>query len=985
MSIANDTLYRGSRRAALLVWVAGNLAWAFQGPAGKPPVFETDVLPVLKANTCLGCHGSALKIKDLNLSTFEGVRKGSESGAVIVPGKPDESRLFQMVHDGKMPPGGKTRVSDADLAVIRTWIESGARSESQPVETAEAVTQDDIIPILYLRCTPCHGLRRQEAGLDLRTKATMLKGGKSGAAMVSGKPDQSLIVQKIKSGEMPPKKMLLDAKVKPVAPAELDKIARWIAEGAPEVPEPPDLASTDEDPLVSAKDRQWWAFQPPQAAAVPQVHHADLVRNPIDAFVLAKLEAKGLSLSAEADKLTLIRRATFDLTGMSPEPAEVKAFLADRSLGAYEKLIDRLLKSPRYGEHWARYWLDAAGYADSEGGKMTTDDPRPLAWRYRDYVIRSLNADKPYDRFLLEQIAGDELADYEHAPKITLELMDNLIATGFLRMAQDSTNEPPVDYVDDRLDVISDELDVFGSAILGLTVRCAHCHSHKYDPLPQRDYYRLAALFKGAYDEHDWVPPLHKDKDPGRLLPYIDPDATPYQLLARAQQREDHNSEIEHQIAALKSALESKAEPIKKKILDQRLSKLPKGIEADLREITATAPDARTEVQKYLAQKFEAALKIEPADLIAADAAYREAANNTDREIRIQEAKLIPEDKIRALWDRGQPSPTYLLRRANSASFGPLVNPGVPSELSAGIEPYKIVAPWPGAHSTGRRLALAKWLVQPNHPLTARVIVNRIWAQHFGAGIVKSVGNFGHAGTPPTHPELLDWLAVNFVRQGWSMKAVHRLIMTSSTYRQSSAVTPELDKADPDAMLLSHMRMRRMSAEMLNDSFIQIAGLLDERRYGPPDPVFVRDDGLVEPIAGEHGQRRSIYMQQRRSETPTLFESFDFPQLNPACLERSRSNVATQALGLLNDGVVRKLADAFAARVEKEAGDDPAHWIEQAYWIALGRPPSPEEKKASLDSMAELRRLAGGEQADHKALVKFCHMIMNSAAFLYID
>jgi len=295
---------------------------------------------------------------------------------------------------------------------------------------------------------------------------------------------------------------------------------------------------------------------------------------------------------------------------------------------------------------------------------MTTDDPRPLAWRYRDYVIRSLNADKPYDRFLLEQIAGDELADYEHAPKITQELMDNLIATGFLRMAQDSINEGPVDYIDDRLDVISDELDVFGSAVLGLTVRCAHCHSHKYDPLPQRDYYRLAAVFKGAYDEHDWMPPLHKDKDPGRLLPYIDPDATPYQLLARAQQREEHNSEIEHQIAALKSALESKAEPIKKKILDQRLSKLPKGIEADLREIAGTPPDKRTDVQKYLAQRFEAVLKIEPADLTAADPAYRAAANNTDREIRIVEAKLIPEDKIRALWDRGQPSPTYLLRRA---------------------------------------------------------------------------------------------------------------------------------------------------------------------------------------------------------------------------------------------------------------------------------------------------------------------------------
>ena len=349
MSIANDTLCRGSRRAALLAWAVGNVAWAFQAPVANPPVFERDVLPILKANTCLACHGSSLKIKELNLTTFEDVRKGSESGAVVVPGKPDESRLFQMVHEGKMPPGGKIRLGDADLAVIRNWIEGGARSESQPVEAAEAVTQDDIIPILYLRCTPCHGLRRQEAGLDLRTKAAIVKGGKSGPAIVPGIPDKSLIVDEIKSGEMPPKKLLLDAKVKPVAPTELDKIARWITEGAPEVAEEPDLASTDQDPLVSAKDRQWWAFQPPQAAAVSQVHHGDLVRNPIDAFILAKLEAKGLSLSAEAGKLTLIRRATFDLTGMPPEPAEVKAFLSDQSPKAYEKLIDRLLASPRYG------------------------------------------------------------------------------------------------------------------------------------------------------------------------------------------------------------------------------------------------------------------------------------------------------------------------------------------------------------------------------------------------------------------------------------------------------------------------------------------------------------------------------------------------------------------------------------------------------------------------------------------------------------
>ena len=927
-------------------------------------------------------------MKDLNLSTYEGLHKGSESGPVVLPGKPDESRLYQMVHEGRMPPGGKIRLSEVDLALIRSWIEDGAKSisESADITPAEMVTQDDIIPILYLRCSPCHGLRRQEAGLSLRTRADMLKGGKSGPALVLGKPDQSLIVQKIRAGEMPPKKKLLDAEVKPVAPAELAKIVRWVSLGAPEVAEPPDLAGTEKDPLVSAKDRQWWAFLPPKAVEPPNVRHGERVRNPIDAFVLAKLEAKGLSLSPEAGKLTLVRRAYFDLTGLAPEPAEVQAFLADQSPDAYEKLIDRLLASPRYGERWGRYWLDAAGYADSEGGKMTTDDLRPLAWRYRDYVIRSLNADKPYDRFLLEQIAGDELMDYERAPKITHEMMDNLIATGFLRMAPDSTNEGPVNYVDDRLDVISDELDVFSSTVLGLTMRCAHCHSHKYDPIPQRDYYRMAAVFKGAYDEHDWISPLHvKDKDPGRLLPYVDPDATPYQLLERAQQREEHNQEIEKDIAAVKSALEQKAEPVKKKVLDARLAKLPKSLEGDLRAILDTPADKRTEIQKYLAARFEAILKIEPADLKAEDPEYRKAAADTDRQIRILEAKIIPEEKIRALWDRGEPSRTYLLRRANSASFGPLVNPGVPAAVFDGIKPYEIMPPWPGAHSTGRRLALARWLIQPDHPLTARVMVNRIWAHHFGTGIVKSVGNFGRAGTPPTHPELLDWLAVNFVRQGWSMKAVHRLIMTSSTYRQSSAVTPQLDKADPDNKLLSHMPLQRMQGEVLNDTLVEIAGRLDERRYGPPDPVFVRDDGLVDPIEGEHGWRRSIYLQLRRSEMPTILDSFDFPQLNPACLERSRSNVATQALHLLNDGMVRKLADYFATRIEKEAGPVPQREIEQAYWIALNRPPSDEEKRASLEGLAKLSQLAAGQQADHKALAKFCHMIVNSAAFLYID
>ncbi len=999
MPIGNST-WCSKLAAGVLLVTGAAVAWPFQSPAtgpaavsSQPPVFEKDVLPIWKANTCLVCHSPSLKTKDLDLSTYEGLQKGSESGPVVVPGKPDESRLYHVVHDGLMPPGGKIHLSATELGVIRSWIEGGAKAANGNAEdpAAATLTQHDIIPIMYLHCTECHGLRRQESGLDLRTRAGMLKGGKSGPVLIPGKPDQSLIVQKVRAGEMPPRKMLSEARVKPMSPAEVDKLAKWVAQGAPDVPAPPDLAGTPSDPQVSDKDRQFWAFQPPKAVEPPRVQHGNLVRNPIDAFVLAKLEQKGLSLSTEADKLTLIRRAYFDLTGLPPEPAEVKAFLTDSNPDAYNRLVDRLLASPRYGERWGRYWLDAAGYADSEGGKMTSDDPRPLAWRYRDYVIQSLNADKPYDQFLLEQIAGDELLDFKHAKVVTKEMMDNLIATGFLRMAQDSTNEPPVNFVDDRLDVMADEIDVFSSTVMGLTMKCAHCHSHKYDPIPHRDYYRMIAVFKGAYDEHDWISPLHfKDRDPGRLLPYIDPDSTPFELAQREREREEHNLAIEKQVKALKSALDEKAEPVKKKILDQRLDQLPKSIQGDLRAVLDTPPDKRSDLQKYLASKFETLLKVEPSDLKAADAGYRKDWEDSERQVRILESKVIPEPMIRALWDRGQPSPTYLLRRGNSAAFGPLVNPGPPSVLLDGIKAYEIQPPWPGAQSTGRRLALARWLIQPNHPLTARVMVNRMWAGHFGAGIVKSVGNFGRAGSGPSNQELLDWLAIDFVKQGWSMKAMHRLMMTSSAYRQSSKVPPELEKADPQNKMLSRMPLRRMEGEVLSDTMALVAGRLDESRFGPPDPVMVRDDGLVDPIQGPNGWRRSVYIQQRRSETPTILESFDFPQLSPACLERSRSNVAPQALNLLNDGMVRELAEHFAARVEKESGNDPRREIEEAYWIALSRPPNDQEVRVALDGLLSFRKIeekAGvpAGQVDHKALAKLCHMVMNSAAFIYID
>lgn len=970
--------------------VAASLSLGFGQTPGRDATFEAGVLPIFQAN-CVGCHGSAVKMQQLDLSTFEAVMKGGESGRVIAPGKPEESRLIELVEKGAMPKGGKPLPADK-IAVIRAWIEAGAPSASKSAHaTAESVTEDDILPIVLLRCTPCHGLRRQEGGLALDTRAGMLKGGKSGPALVPGEPDKSLIVKRIRSGEMPPKQGLDEVSTKRITAPEIERVARWVAQGAPQG-KAAEAQGNGPDPLVTDKDRQFWSFQSPKRPAVPAIRSGNRARNPIDAFVLAKLEAKSLSLSPEADKITLIRRASFDLTGLPPTPAESQAFLADSDPAAYEKLVDRLLASPRYGERWGRDWLDVAGYADSEGGKLAADYPRPQAWRYRDYVVRAFNTDKPYDRFLLEQIAGDELMDYEHAPAVTHEMTDNLIATGFLRMGPDSTNDRATNSVEDRLDVIADEMDVLGSGVLGLTIRCARCHSHKYDPIPQRDYYRLVDVFKGAFDYYDWMmpqrEPLQKTPIAARFLPYVTPGATPVQLLQENEEREVFNGALDRKIGEIKEALEQKAAPLKKKILDERLAKLPQGLQEDLRKVLDTPAEKRDAVQKYLAEKFEPVLKISAEELKTADAPYRAAADETERQVKLLEFRKQPEPKIQALWDRGNPTPTYVLHRGEPGNPGPRVTAGVPAALTDGKTPLSVKPPFPGSQSTGRRLAFAKWLTAPDNPMTARVMANRMWARHFGTGIVKSLGNFGRTGTPPSHPELLDWLATEFVRQGWSMKAMHRLIMTSATYRQSSKVTDALAKADPDNVLLSRMPLRRMEAELLHDTLLALSGRLDETRFGPPEPVHVRDDGLVTPIATESGWRRSIYVAQRRTETATLLDNFDLPPMSPNCLDRNTSTGAIQALHLMNNSMVEKLSELFAERVSREAGDDPAKQIEKAYWIAMGRPPSEEEKAVSMQAFSRVQQLErSGPTAPQKqkALASICHALVNSAAFLYIE
>jgi len=443
-------------------------------------------------------------------------------------------------------------------------------------------------------------------------------------------------------------------------------------------------------------------------------------------------------------------------------------------------------------------------------------------------------------------------------------------------------------------------------------------------------------------------------------------------------------------------------------IVDRRLTQLPQGLREDLRKLQDTPAEAQTDVQRYLAAKFEKLLKVEPEELRNLDAAYRKEADETEWKIKRIEYQKAPDPRIRALWDRGEPSPTYIQKHGDPNSFGRLVGPGVPSCLTDGKTPLVATPPWPGAQKTGRRLAFAKWLIKTDHPLTSRVMVNRIWQRHFGAGIVKTLGNFGEVGAPPTHPELLDWLATEFVQRGWSIKAMHRLMMTSSTYRQSSVQTPALEKTDPDNKLLSRMPMKRMEAEVLYDTMLLISNKLDESRFGQPEPVVVRDDGLVTPVGTEKGWHRGIYVQQLRTKLPTVMESFDLPAMSPNCVERSISMIAPQALNMMNDGMIANLAASFAQRVGKEAGTDPERQIERAYWIALSRPPSDEERRVSVDIVRRIRNVEGAKASAASsvagkpapdasatnigmgnpatiALGEFCHTLMNSAAFLYID
>ncbi len=837
-------------------------------------------------------------------------------------------------------------------------------------------------PILMQHCWACHGGSAQEGGLDLRTMATLRKGGRSGPSIIPGNPEESLLLRRIRDGECPPNKRLVEANVKPVPATSLEKLTAWIRDGALEESPVSDVAGTRADPLVKDNERDFWSFQRLRPVTPPAVLDRRRLRNPVDAFILEKLIERHLDFAPEAPRSVLVRRLYFDLLGLPPTPEETAAFIADSSPDAYENLVDRLLASPHYGERWGRYWLDVAGYSDVEG-KREQHLPRPHMYRYRDYVIRSFNADKPYDRFLLEQLAGDELADVAGAAEITPALADNLVATAFLRQGPDPTWANITGFVPDRLDVMGDALDVLGSGVLGLTLKCARCHDHKFDPLPQRDYFRLTDIFKGALDEYNWMKPdLRPYGGAGnsghlseRTLPYVSTS----ERLAWQTEREQH----EARSAAATRSLAVEEESVRARFREAELAKVS-ATERDLvRAVFAVAESARTAAQRELAAKYESWWNAARNRLKDWDAGFRKHCD----ELAGLESSRPPEPRVAALWDRGQPSPTYIYVRGDYQRPGARVTAGVPAVLTDSGERFEPVPPWPGAVQTGRRLAFARWLTRPDHPLTSRVMVNRLWRHHFGRGLVRTLDNFGRTGAAPTHPQLLDWLAGEFVAGHWRMKPLHRLLVTSTTYRQVSEAPAETLRADPDNALFSRRPMLRLDAEALWDACVAVADARDDAASGPAIPVESRPDGSIAPGRRGDRWRRSIYGQQTRKEIPTLLEVFDLPPMNPNCVQRGESNVATQALQLLNDPLLRELAGRFARRVEREAGGTMEARVTRAFQVAFAREPRPEEMAESVRLWRECVAASSGgpAAAESLALTTLCHLLMNSAEFLYLD
>jgi uncharacterized protein DUF1553/uncharacterized protein DUF1549 len=727
-----------------------------------------------------------------------------------------------------------------------------------------------------------------------------------------------------------------------------------------------------------------WAFRKPVRVDPPRVSDPNWVRNPIDAFVLARLDQAGLKPSPPASKAALLRRVTYDLTGLPPTPKELDDFLADDKPDAYERVVDRLLASPHFGERWAQHWLDVARYAETNG--YESDGERPAAWRYRDWVVKAFNDDMPYDRFVTEQLAGDLLAGEVARKGVTgtdKPEAEWLVAAGFNRCGPVHQTSGNVDAAMLRQELLTEMTNGVGAAFLGLTVGCARCHDHKFDPIPTADYYRLQAFFSAAQPkEIDLSTPAERDESKRR------------------------NEELNAKIAPLQKAAADIEAPVRDRLREAKRAKL----EAPYRDALAVEAAKRTPDQKKLAEQAEVLIKVTWDEIVdALPPADRERRAELRRQANALEATR-PEPPAQAwtIAEDGSPLFANILKRGSLSQKGDRVEPGFPRCLSSPAADDNASPP--------NRLDLAKWLTHPDHPLTARVIVNRLWEHHFGRGIVATPDDFGAHGEPPTHPELLDWLAVELVEHGWSLKHVHRLMVLSSTYRQDSRpASADGKRIDSDNRLLWRMNRRRLDAEALHDGVLAAAGTLNPEVGGPSvktplepevyDLIFSEGepDGLwlADPDPRQH-TRRSLYLFHKRNLHLPMLEVFDQPDALSPCPVRAVSTFAPQALVLLNGPLLHEQSKAFAARLLREAAPDDAARVDRAYRLALCRPPRDDERRAALDFLSgqtellrdRLRaRLPVGvppgtpddvDPAAAAALADFCLALLNRNDFLYV-
>jgi hypothetical protein len=859
---------------------------------------------------------------------------------------------------------------------------------------AEDVQQFEkkVRPMLAARCGECHGAKKT-SGFSVDTMQSVVAGGnKYGRAVVEGHPEQSPLIKLVR-GELTPRMPLGQT----LPAADIAALETWIQELK--------AGASQQSPLSS------WPFQKLMKHDPPAVENAAWVRNPIDAFVLRKLEQAHLSPAPPASKRTLARRLYFDLVGLPPSPEEMKTFLDDPAENSYERLVDKLLADPRYGERWGRFWLDLVRFAESNGleGDPALGDDTGLgnAWRYRDWVVDAFNSDMPYDRFLTLQIAGGD----EHSKTGTKykPAMRGYVPTGFLRVGPWSLYDNLVS-VENRQTYLDEITGTTASVFLGLTLGCARCHDHKYDPIPSKDYYRFQAFFNTVQTQDIEVPfesPELQRKSEAKIKEYTE------RLKTGPEKRElaGLEKELRQKLIEKKMAQAHKREL---DVEDLRLEfrRKPQKVftaeeQAQHAELLEDAQRIKDPEQAQALEEFEkprlqrlaeayANRVVDPLSrfeqLTMADVRKELPRGERSKYFTASEQQRYNElsDKIQVLDRRlrrwrpialtavnvpGPPTgpdiaPTRVLIRGDVYRPGEIVQPGFPSAATGNSEPAPLEKDRFGQFLTrGRRITLAHWIASPDNPLTARVMVNRIWQDHFGRGIVASPNNFGKNGDRPTHPELLDWLALKFIQEKWSVKAIHRLIVTSSAYRQSADNLPFKDtKIDPDNTLLWHFNRRRLEAEAVRDTLLFLSGRLNPERGGPsvfpalPEEVSdmaasVQFGGLMwEPNEQEKdGRRRSVYTFQRRSLPLPMMAAFDAPVLNESCERRNVTTTPLQALTMMNGNLVNEEAAHLAARVEKEAGSSRAAQISRVFEIALNRRPTVAEQQhfANFDGPLE--------------------------------